>query len=174
MRGWRQLRRASALTLPRQRPHRRLRNSRRRHPRQPTRLPKRVTKTRSQNRRMSRWNEFDGKWASIRFGWVICMTTAPSPGRASKEQIPPRDEAKLRDFRILFKGRLKFVGRRVTWTAGIMYDNANEEWVMRQTGISFETPGITGSIFFGRTKKGSRCPRSWWATQLGRRAHADE
>ena len=108
------------------------------------------------SRRFSRWNEFDGKWASIRFGLgYLHDYGAYDQDSASEQQMPDLESGfKMRDFRMLFKGRLKFVGRRVTWSAGFMYDNANDAWLVRQTGISFETPGITGSIFVGRQKEG--------------------
>ena len=108
------------------------------------------------SRRFSRWNEFDGKWASIRFGAGFLEDYGAyhqdAPG---KEQIPDLEAGfKMRDFRLLFKGRLKFPGRKVTWSAGFMYDSANDAWLVRQTGINFETPGITGAVFIGRQKEG--------------------
>ncbi len=108
------------------------------------------------SRRFSRWNEFDGKWASIRFGaGYLVDYGAYDQDAAGEQQMPDLETGfKMRDFRMLFKGRLKFPGRKVTWSAGFMYDNANHAWLVRQTGISFETPGITGSIFVGRQKEG--------------------
>jgi phosphate-selective porin OprO/OprP len=62
---------------------------------------------------------------------------------------------KMRDFRLIFKGRFKLLpGRNTTWSAGVMYDPANKAWLVRQTGINFHTPGITGSVFIGRQKEG--------------------
>jgi phosphate-selective porin OprO and OprP len=108
------------------------------------------------DRRMAKWNDFDGKWASIRFGWGLGIDYGGfKQDEASKEQFTLDDEAKLRDFRFLLKGRLKFFGeRKVTYTVGIMYDGGNEEWVMRQTGIMVELPKNGGNLFFGRTKEG--------------------
>jgi phosphate-selective porin OprO and OprP len=108
------------------------------------------------SRRFSRWNEFDGKWASIRFGaGYLVDYGAYDQDTAGEQQMPDLETGfKMRDFRMLFKGRLKFPGRKVTWSAGFMYDKANDDWLVRQTGISFETPGITGSIFVGRQKEG--------------------
>ena len=108
------------------------------------------------SRRFSRWNEFDGKWASIRFGAGYSLDYgAYDQDIAGEQQMPDLETGwKMRDFRMLFKGRLKFPGRRVTWSAGFMYDNANDAWLVRQTGISFETPGPSGSIFVGRQKEG--------------------
>lgn len=110
----------------------------------------------NKSRRFSRWNEFDGKWASIRLGaYYVLDYGAYDQDPASEQQMPDLETGfKMRDFRLLFKGRLKFPGRNVTWSAGLMYDNANDEWLVRQTGINFETPGITGAVFIGRQKEG--------------------
>jgi len=107
-------------------------------------------------RRMAKWNEFDGKYASIRFGWGFAWDYgAFEQDDNSKEQIALENKNKLRDFRFLLKGRLKFFGeRKVTYTVGVMYDGGNEEWVMRQTGLMFALPKNGGSLFLGRTKEG--------------------
>ena len=75
--------------------------------------------------------------------------------RNSEEQISfaTNDNDKLRDFRVLFSGRLNFK-RPTTWSTGIMYDAANDEWVARTTGIMVAVPEIRGDIFVGRTKEG--------------------
>jgi phosphate-selective porin OprO/OprP len=107
-------------------------------------------------RHMAKWNEFDGKHASIRFGWGFGWDYgAFEQDDASKEQVTLENKNKLRDFRFLLKGRLKFFGpAKVTYTAGIMYDGGNEEWVMRQTGLMVDLPKNWGSLFLGRTKEG--------------------
>jgi len=109
------------------------------------------------SRRFSRWNEFDGKWASIRIGaGYLIDYGAYDQDSSSKQQMPDLESGfKMRDYRMLFRGRFKLLpGRNTTWSAGFMYDNANDQWLMRQTGINFQTPGITGSIFIGRQKEG--------------------
>jgi phosphate-selective porin OprO/OprP len=111
----------------------------------------------TRSRRFSRWNEFDGKWASVRFGaGYLIDYGAYDQDAGNKQQIPDLESGyKIRDFRLLFKGRFKLLpGRNTTWSAGVMYDPANEAWLVRQTGINFHTPGITGSIFIGRQKEG--------------------
>ena len=35
-----------------------------------------------------------------------------------------------------------------------MWDEANEEWVMRQSGVMVELPKLSSSVFIGRTKEG--------------------
>jgi phosphate-selective porin OprO/OprP len=60
----------------------------------------------------------------------------------------------MRDTRLLFKGRLKFPNRKVTWSAGLMYDGVNKVWLVRQTGIQIDLPEIKGNVFIGRQKEG--------------------
>jgi phosphate-selective porin OprO/OprP len=106
-------------------------------------------------RRLVSWNEFDGRLFSIRFGGGYLYDYATySQDANSKQQFPDLEaDGKLRDARVLFKGKLKFK-RPTTWSAGIMYDAGNDEWVFRQTGIMVEVPEIWGQIFVGRTKEG--------------------
>jgi phosphate-selective porin OprO/OprP len=105
-------------------------------------------------RQLISWNEYDGPLFSIRFGGgVLYDYAAYVQDENSKEQIELSADGKLRDFRVLFRGRLKFK-RKTTWSAGIMYDAGNEEWVFRQTGIMVAVPEIWGDVFVGRTKEG--------------------
>jgi phosphate-selective porin OprO/OprP len=62
-------------------------------------------------------------------------------------------EAKVRDTRVLLKGRLKF-DRAVTWSAGLMYDGPSDEWLVRETGVMVAVPEISGHVFVGRSKEG--------------------
>jgi phosphate-selective porin OprO/OprP len=106
-------------------------------------------------RRLVSWNEFDGKYFSVRVGGgFLYEFAAYSQDDDSKQQLALKPTEKLRDMRVLFKGRLKFFRRPVTYSMGIMYDAANEEWVFRQTGLMIEVPEIWGSLFIGRTKEG--------------------
>ena len=107
------------------------------------------------SRRFSRWNEFDGKWASLRFcGGYLLDYAGYRQDEASREQVTVSPGFKVRDTRLLFKGRLKFPGRKVTWSAGFMYDGANDAWLVRQTGIQIDLPEIGGNVFIGRQKEG--------------------
>jgi phosphate-selective porin OprO/OprP len=73
----------------------------------------------------------------------------------SEEQFTLDERGQAARFQVPAEGRLKFFGqRKVTYTAGIMYDGGAEEWVMRQTGIMVELPKNGGNLFFGRTKEG--------------------
>lgn len=101
-----------------------------------------------------KWNEYDGRAFSINVGggylWDYVDFTQDD---VSKEQIDTEDQWKLRDARVLLRGRLKFK-RPTTWSSGIMYDKSANEWVFRQTGIMVSVPEIWGDIFVGRTKSG--------------------
>jgi len=105
-------------------------------------------------RSLVKWNEYEGPFFTLRFGggWLYDYATY-SQDDDSKEQIDLTPDGKLRDFRVLFKGKLKFK-RPTTWSAGIMYDAANDQWLFRQTGIMVSVPEIHGDIFVGRTKEG--------------------
>jgi phosphate-selective porin OprO/OprP len=105
-------------------------------------------------RKLISWNEYDGPLFSIRFGsGFLYDYAAYSQDENSQEQIDLSADGKLRDFRVLFRGALKFK-RKTTWSTGIMYDASAEEWVFRQTGIMVAVPEIWGDIFVGRTKEG--------------------
>lgn len=107
------------------------------------------------SRRFARWNEFDGKWASLRFGAGFLVDVADyRQDEASKEQFDLSPETKVRDFRLLFKGRIKVPNRKVTWCAGFMYDGATSSWLVRQTGIQINFREILGNVFIGRQKEG--------------------
>jgi len=106
-------------------------------------------------RRLVKWNEYDGPITSVRVGFGLGFDAATySQDDVSKEQL---DEigagTELRDFRLLFSGRFK-TERRFTWTAGVMYDGADETWLIRQTGFLIAVPELSGSFFIGRQKEG--------------------
>jgi phosphate-selective porin OprO and OprP len=121
-------------------------------------------------RRLVHWNEFDGKYFSIRVGGgFLYEFDAFAQDDESKKQFAMSPEDKVRDMRILLKGQLKFIkSRRVTYSMGIMYDAQNEEWAARQTGLMIEVPEIWGHLWIGRTKEGFSMNRSWWGTASGR------
>ena len=107
-------------------------------------------------RKLVTWNEFDGKYATIRVGGgFLYEYDAYAQDDDSKTQIRMFPDEKVRDMRVLLKGRLKFIKKRkVTYSVGIMYDGNNDEWVARQTGLMIEVPEIWGHLFVGRTKEG--------------------
>jgi phosphate-selective porin OprO/OprP len=105
-------------------------------------------------RRLVSWNEYEGPFFTIRGGAGLLYEYAGYAQDAASEQqfdLTPQD--KLRDFRVLLKGRLKFK-RPVTWTSGIMYDGPTGEWLFRETGIMVAVPEVFGHVFVGRTKEG--------------------
>jgi phosphate-selective porin OprO/OprP len=100
------------------------------------------------------WNEYDGRLFTIRVGGgLLYEYAAYAQDETSKVQIDLNPEAKVRDTRVLFKGRLKFE-RAVTWSAGFMYDGPTDEWLVRETGIMIQVPEISGHLFVGRSKEG--------------------
>jgi phosphate-selective porin OprO/OprP len=105
-------------------------------------------------RKLVSWNEYEGKYFSIRFGaGFLYDYAAYSQDDASKEQFALYPEARVRDSRFMLKGRLKF-DRAVTWSSGIMYDPPTEKFLIRETGVMIEVPEISGHLFVGRTKEG--------------------
>jgi phosphate-selective porin OprO/OprP len=69
----------------------------------------------------------------------------------SKQQLGLKPTVKLRDARLLLKGR---INPRFSYSVGYMYDGDNDVWRFRQTGIMVNVPELSGSIFVGRTKEG--------------------
>jgi phosphate-selective porin OprO and OprP len=105
-------------------------------------------------RRLIRWNEYEGPFFTVRVGGgVLYDYAAFTQDEQSTQQFQLAPEAKLRDGRILLKGRLKFK-RSVTWSSGLMYDGATDSWLVRETGIMVDVPEIRGHLFVGRTKEG--------------------
>jgi phosphate-selective porin OprO/OprP len=107
-------------------------------------------------RRFVSWNEYEGPISTLRFGGGFLYDYAAyHQDEVSNQQLDFTNGTKLRDFRFLLKGKfLKFTERDITWSAGIMWDDANEEWVMRQSGVMVELPKLSSSVFIGRTKEG--------------------
>jgi phosphate-selective porin OprO and OprP len=105
-------------------------------------------------RKLIRWNEFDGPFTTLRVGaGLLYEVAAFSQDESSKQQFDLQTEDKVRDFRLLFKGRLK-TKRPVTWTCGVMYDGPSDSWLARETGIMVAVPELWGHLFIGRTKEG--------------------
>jgi phosphate-selective porin OprO/OprP len=106
-------------------------------------------------RRLVKWNEFDGKYLTFRFGGGLLIDYATySQDSASKEQVQLEPGGKIRDARILIGGRFK-TKRRITYQAGFMYDAYNDEWFVRQSGLMIGIPEAYGNLFIGRSKEGA-------------------
>ncbi len=105
-------------------------------------------------RRLVSFNEFEGPLGSIRIGGGVLIDYAAfEQDEISQQQVDVDTQWKYRDGRVLFSGRLNFA-RATTWSAGVMYDAANDTWNMRQTGVMVAVPEIWGHLFVGRTKEG--------------------
>lgn len=101
-----------------------------------------------------RWNDFDWKYSTFRFGGGILVDLAAyGQDDASKQQFTLEPDAGVRDFRLLFSGRFK-TKRPLSWSIGYMYDGVENEWRFRQTGLMIGFPEAHGSLFIGRTKEG--------------------
>src|SRR5262245_42702664 len=107
-------------------------------------------------RQFVRWNEYEGPISTLRFGGGFLYDYAAyDQDAASEQQVDFTDGTKLRDFRFLLKGKFVQVQQRsLTWSAGIMWDEANERWALRQSGIMLGLPKISSELFIGRTKSG--------------------
>ena len=107
-------------------------------------------------REFVKWNEYQGPLSTLRFGGGFLYDYAAyNQDDVSEQQVDFSDGAKLRDFRFLLKGKfLKVTERDVTWSTGIMWDEANERWALRQTGVMVELPKLSSNVFIGRTKEG--------------------
>ena len=105
-------------------------------------------------RKLVRWNEYEGRLFTIRLGaGLLYDAAAYSQDAGSEQQFDLPNASKVRDFRLLLKGRFKF-RRSVTWTCGLMYDGPTSKWLARETGVMIEVPELLGHVFVGRTKEG--------------------
>jgi len=105
-------------------------------------------------RRLVKWNEFEGPFFTLRASAGIILDAGSfAQDEASREQFDLESDAQVRDFRLMFNGRIK-AKRAITWCAGFMYDHAGDEWFVRQTGIQVAIPELKGHVFVGRSKEG--------------------
>jgi phosphate-selective porin OprO/OprP len=107
-------------------------------------------------RSLVKWNEYQGPYFTMRVGaGLLIEYAAYAQDDNSKQQIKMHPDERLRDFRFVLGGKMlpKFT-KRLTWSAGIMYDGPNHQWLMRQTGIMIAVPELWGNFFVGRTKEG--------------------
>ena len=105
-------------------------------------------------RRLIKWNEFEGKFFTLRASAGVIVDAATfKQDAASREQFDLTPDWGVRDFRVMLNGRIK-TKRSITWCAGLMYDGANDEWLIRQTGLMIAVPELKGHVFIGRSKEG--------------------
>src|SRR5215217_8863906 len=106
------------------------------------------------SRKFTKWNEFDGKYATFRFGGGFLVDYGGyQQDAASKEQYELTPQWKIRDIRVILGGRFK-TKRPLTWQAGVMYDGPTDTWFVRQTGLMVAVPELWGHLFIGRAKEG--------------------
>ena len=101
-----------------------------------------------------KWNEYDTKVSTVRFGYGFLVDFATyAQDDDSKKQVSMSPDVGLRDFRVLARGKFKTT-RPFTWTLGYMYDGADKQWHFRQTGVTVGIPELSSRVFIGRTKLG--------------------
>lgn len=109
--------------------------------------------------RDKRWRLFNGRFTTFKFGGGFLYEFAGySQNKEGEQQMdsigsPLEPAFAVRDFRITLSGQLK-TKRIISWKAGFMYDDANREWFVRETGVMVGVPELWGNIFIGRTKEG--------------------
>jgi phosphate-selective porin OprO/OprP len=105
-------------------------------------------------RSLVKWNEYNGRSVYFRVGAGFLYEGAGySQDQESKEQFALFPEARIRDLRIILKGGFG-QDRSVTWSSGIMYEQSSGKVLIRETGVMFAVPKLSGDIFVGRTKEG--------------------
>jgi phosphate-selective porin OprO/OprP len=105
-------------------------------------------------RRLVKWNEFEGPFFTLRASAGVILDAGTfAQDEASRQQFELEPDWQVRDFRVMLNGRIK-TKRAITWCAGLMYDAANDEWLVRQTGVMIAVPELKGHIFVGRSKEG--------------------
>lgn len=102
------------------------------------------------------WNKYEGPYFTLRWGAGFLVDFAGyAQDKESKQQIMMLPDQRLRDFRFILGGKLfPKIHRSITWSAGVMYDAPNHQWLIRQTGVMIAVPELWGHFFIGRTKEG--------------------
>lgn len=104
-------------------------------------------------------NLFNGRFSSLRIGigflpeYAAFKLDATAQRQMDSAGLTVQDQWKVRDFRIFASGQLT-TKRILSWKIGLMYDGANREWLVRESGLTIGLPEISGHIFIGRTKEG--------------------
>src|SRR5882724_8341888 len=104
-------------------------------------------------------NEFDGPLATFKIGLgYIHDFVAYSESNVFKHQMDSagfdlKPAFKLRDFRILGSGVFK-TKRYIAFKFAYMWDGDNDQWLVRESGVTIGVPELAGHIFIGRTKEG--------------------
>ncbi len=110
--------------------------------------------TEEPRRKWVKFNEFDGPYTTLRLGFGFLTDFASyQQDDNSEAHFDMPDDIGIRDFRLLFSGKAK-TERPISWSAGLMYDGADKEWRLRQTGVMIGIPEAKSRVFIGRTKEG--------------------
>jgi phosphate-selective porin OprO/OprP len=105
-------------------------------------------------RRLVKWNEYEGSLFTLRVSAGVILDAGTfAQDDASREQFELEPDGQVRDFRVMLNGRIK-TKRDITWCAGLMYEGASQQWLVRQTGVMIAVPGLNGHVFVGRSKEG--------------------
>jgi hypothetical protein len=105
-------------------------------------------------RPLIKWNQYQGDFITFRVGGgLLYEYAAYVQDAASKGQFRLVPAPKLRDARLLFKGGFNFK-RPVTWSTGLLFDQATHTFLFRETGVMIAVPRAWGHVFVGRTKEG--------------------
>jgi phosphate-selective porin OprO and OprP len=108
--------------------------------------------------------EFEGKHSSFKIGGgLIYDATTYHQSDEFKAQMDSANlvldpKIKLRDFRILASGVFK-TKRSLSFKFAYMWDGNNQEWLLRESGLTIGVPELFGHIFVGRTKEGFSMPK---------------
>ena len=107
-------------------------------------------------RSLVHWNEYQGPYFTGRFGAGFLVDySAFAQDEESKQQIAMNSDIRLRDFRFILGGKLfPKIKRSISWSAGIMYDSPNHQWLIRQTGVMIAVPELLGSVFHWSQQRG--------------------
>jgi hypothetical protein len=109
-------------------------------------------------RKIIKWNEFEGKYATIRFGGGLLFEfNAYAQNDESKSQFEMHPQEKLRDHRVLLNGKFKFFKRPVTYQFG-EFANPDSWWTYRKYGGAFLSDG---------PRKASHSTKSWLVIPAG-------
>ncbi|HEY3403695.1 MAG TPA: porin [Ohtaekwangia sp.] len=109
--------------------------------------------------RDKRWRLFPGRYSTFKIGGGFLYEFAGyKQDRIAKQQMDSIGNSlepafAVRDFRVTVSGQLK-TKRTISWKAGFMYDDANRQWLVRETGVMIDVPELWGKFFIGRTKEG--------------------
>jgi phosphate-selective porin OprO/OprP len=107
-------------------------------------------------RQLVKWNSYEGPYFTLKVGGGLLYEGAWfAQDEESRQQFDLTSQGKLRDARVVLRGRLFPKWKRaVTFSAGFMYDGPSDAFLVRETGIMVAVPELWGHFFVGRSKEG--------------------